>query len=136
MRSKLTLPSCKANLKFCRTSIRSRISLNEVTSNHIQRGIIAVALEQGKLEESTKELEEISQLASENLDRQYMAFIQSYYLYLYTMQNNIPCATAAYTKALDLFERLGMRREAQKVRTTLNGINQPHTNRLELLQLP
>jgi hypothetical protein len=120
-----------------------RISLNEVTSNHIQRGIIAirikliaVALEQGKLEESAAELEEISPLASENLDRQYMAFIQSYYGYLYSMQDKFPSARLAYTKALDLFERLGMRREAQKVRTTLNAIDVANTNRIELPQLP
>ena len=120
-----------------------RISLNEVTSNHIQRGIIAIRikliavdLEQGKLEESAAELEEISQLASENLDRQYMAFIQSYYGHLYSMQNNIPAAQAAYTKALDLFERLGMRREAQIVRSTLSSITEPGTRAIELPQLP
>jgi predicted negative regulator of RcsB-dependent stress response len=120
-----------------------RISLNEVTSNHIQRGIIAirikliaVALEQGKLDESARELEEISPLAFENLDRQYMAFIQSYYGYLYSRQNNIPSARIAYTKALDLFERLGMRREAKKVRTALNGIDDEHPDRVELPQLP
>jgi tetratricopeptide (TPR) repeat protein len=120
-----------------------RISLDEVTSNHIIRGIIAirikliaVALEQGKLEESAAELEEISRLASENLDRQYMAFIQSYYGRLYSMQNNIPSARAAYTKAVDLFERLGMRREAQKVRATLNVIDEKPTDWIELPQLP
>jgi len=120
-----------------------RISLNEVTSNHIQRGIIAiriklvaVALEQGKLEESARELEEISQLASENLDRQYMAFIQSYSGYLYSMQNNIPAARIAYTKALDLFERLGMRVAAQKVRASLTGMDGALSNPIELPQLP
>jgi len=108
-----------------------RISLDEVTSNHIQRGIIAiriklvaVALEQGKLEESAAELEEISQLSSENLDRQYMAFIQSYYGHLYSMQNNIPPPRCLY-QSPRLFERLGMRREAQKVRTTLDDIDNP-----------
>ena len=120
-----------------------RVSLEEVTSKGIQRGIIAISikliavtLEQGKLEESAAKLEEISQLASENLDRQYMAFIQGYYGCLYLMQNNIPSARAAYSKALDLFERLGMRREAQKVRTTLTGIDEPHTNCIDLPQLP
>jgi tetratricopeptide (TPR) repeat protein len=119
------------------------ISLNEVTSNHIQRGIIAirikliaVALEQGKLEESATALKEISPLASENLDRQYMAFIQSYYGYLYAKQNDIPSAQVACTKALDLFERLGMRREAQKVRKTLNEIDLAHLDLIELPQLP
>ena len=65
-----------------------------------------------------------------------MAFIQGYYGCLYLMQNNIPSARAAYSKALDLFERLGMRREAQKVRTTLTGIDEPHTNCIDLPQLP
>jgi tetratricopeptide (TPR) repeat protein len=119
-----------------------RISLDEVTTNHIIRGIIAirikliaVALEQGKLEEATAELKEISQLASENLDRQYMAFVQSYYGRLYSMQNNIPAAREAYTKALDLFGRLGMRREAQKVRATLDVIDEARTEWTELPQL-
>lgn len=120
-----------------------RISLNEVTSNHIQRGIIAirikmiaVALEQGKDQEAAAELEEISQLASENLDRQYMAFIQSYYGCLYTMQGNPTAARKAHNKALDLFERLGMRREAQKVRKMLDGIDSCQTNWIDLPQLP
>lgn len=120
-----------------------RISLNEVTTNHIQRGIIAirikmiaVALAQGQLEETAAGLEEVSQLVSENLDRQYMAFIQSYYGCLYAMQDNIPAAREAHGKALDLFKRLGMRREAQKVCALLKAIDEGRTNWVDLPQLP
>jgi hypothetical protein len=120
-----------------------QVSLAEVTSNKIQRGIIAVrtklvavALQQGKLEESAAELEEISELASENLDRQYTAFIQSYYGYLDSMQNNLVSAREAYKKSLDLFERLGMRREAHKVHVMLDALDVPNPGPVELPQLP
>jgi tetratricopeptide (TPR) repeat protein len=114
-----------------------------VTTHHIQRGIIAirikmiaVALQQGKQEEAAAELEEISQLASENLDRQYMAFIQSYYGCLYSLQGNFPAARISHQRALDLFERLGMRHEAQKVRKMLSGIEEGQGDCLDLPQLP
>jgi transcriptional regulator with XRE-family HTH domain/tetratricopeptide (TPR) repeat protein len=116
-----------------------RISLNEVTEKKIQRGIIAIRikliaiyLEQNKLAESAAALETISQLASENLDRQYMAFIQSYYARLYSLQNDLPAARDAYTQAIDLFERLGMRRELKKVRASLEAIERPSSLGAEL----
>jgi tetratricopeptide (TPR) repeat protein len=119
------------------------ISLEEVTSNKIQRGIIAiriklvaVALQQNKLEESAVELATINQLAAQNLDRQYMAFIQSYTGYLYQAQNNLSAAREAYLKALDLFERMGMRREAQKVRILLKNGVEGYTGWVDLPQLP
>jgi tetratricopeptide (TPR) repeat protein len=120
-----------------------RISLNEVTENKIQRGIIAIRikliaiyLEQGKLEEAAAALQAISQLASENLDRQYMAFIQSYYARLYTLQNDTIAAKAAYNQAIDLFERLGMRRELKKVRAGLEVLDGGQDNGTNLPQLP
>jgi tetratricopeptide (TPR) repeat protein len=120
-----------------------RVSLTDVTTNHVQRGMIAVriklvaiALQQGKPEEAAEELKEISPLVSENLDRQYMAFIQNYYGCLYSMQGNIPAAQGAHQKALDLFERLGMRIEAQKVRTMLKELDEGAIDCFDLPQLP
>jgi hypothetical protein len=65
-----------------------------------------------------------------------MAFIQSYYGHLYSMQNNSAAAHAAYIKALDLFERLGMRREANKVRARLETFDEVLSDPIELPQLP
>jgi len=120
-----------------------RISLNEVTENKIQRGIIAIRikliaiyLEQNKLEAAAAALQAISQLASENLDRQYMAFIQSYYARLYTLQNDLPAARAAYNEAIDLFERLGMRRELKQVRAGLESLDREQDHETNLPHLP
>jgi tetratricopeptide (TPR) repeat protein len=120
-----------------------RVSLIDVTTNRVQRGMIAVrikliaiSLQQGKKEEAAAEMKEISQLASENLDRQYMAFIQCYYGCLYSMHNNFTAARDAHNKALDLFERLGMRLEAQKVRAMLNAVEEGHVDCMDLPQLP
>jgi len=120
-----------------------RVSLNEVTEKNIQRGIIAIRikliaiyLEQGRLEEAAVALQAISQLASENLDRQYMAFIQSYYARLYALKNEIVAAKAAYIQAIDLFERLGMRRELKKVRVGLELLEKGQCNEANLPQLP
>ncbi|MGE5775907.1 MAG: NB-ARC domain-containing protein [Chloroflexota bacterium] len=120
-----------------------RTSLNEVTEKKIQRGIIAIRikliavyLEQSRLEEAAAALQAISQLASENLDRRYMAFIQSYYARLYTLQNDIPAAQAAYSEAVDLFERLGMRRELKQVRAGLEALDREQDNGTNLPHLP
>jgi tetratricopeptide (TPR) repeat protein len=122
-----------------------RTSLNEVTEKKIQRGIIAIRikliaiyLEQSRLEEADAALQTISQLASENLDRRYMAFIQSYYARLYTLKNDIPAARAAYNEAIDLFERLGMRRELKQVRVGLESLDgeREQDNETNLPQLP
>jgi galactitol-specific phosphotransferase system IIC component len=119
------------------------VSLIDVTTNSVQRGMIAVrikmiaiALQQRKLEVAAEELREVSQLASENLDRQYMAFIQSYYGCLYAMQGNIPAARAAHNRALDLFERLGMRHEVQKVGIMLDMVDEGQMEFIDLPQLP
>jgi hypothetical protein len=120
-----------------------RISLNEVTENKIQRGIIAIRikliaiyLEQNKLEEAVAAFQAINQLASENLDRQYMAFIQCYYARLYTLQNDIPAAKVAYNNAIDLFERLGMRRELKLVRAGLDSLDRAQDHKTNLPHLP
>jgi hypothetical protein len=65
-----------------------------------------------------------------------MAFIQSYYARLYTLQNDIPAAKTAYNEAIDLFERLGMRRELKQVRVGLESLNGEQVNKTDLPQLP
>ena len=65
-----------------------------------------------------------------------MAFIQSYYARLYTLQNDTIAAKAAYNQAIDLFERLGMRRELKKVRAGLDSLDTGQDNETALPQLP
>jgi LuxR family glucitol operon transcriptional activator len=120
-----------------------QISLQEVTDLHIQRGVIAIsvkltgiALEQGNLEEAAATLETIRHITSEEQDRQYLPFIQSYSARLSTLQGDLPAAKAAYTQAIDLFERLGMRRELQKVRAGLAGLDGVQPSAVALPQLP
>ncbi|MFZ6031138.1 MAG: NB-ARC domain-containing protein [Chloroflexota bacterium] len=120
-----------------------RISLEEVSEKKIQRGMIAIRikliaiyLEQNRLEEAAATLEAAGEMTSEALDRQYMPFIQSYYARLYTLQNDIPAARAAYNRAIDLFERLGMRRELKKVRASLEALDGTPPPATELPHLP
>lgn len=113
-------------------------SLHEVTERQVQRGMIAISvkliaiyLEQGCLPEAAAALEAISHLAADNLDRRYMAFIQSYYARFYTLQNNLPAARAAYHEAIDLFERMGMRRQLARVRLGLQALDEMPANPAE-----
>ncbi len=52
------------------------------------------------------------------------------------MQGNLPSARAAHNRALDLFERLGLRQEAQKVRKMLGDIDEGQMSCFDLPQLP
>ncbi len=119
------------------------ISLEEVKQKNIVRGVIAiriklmaVALRQGKLAEAANDLDEISLLTAGNLDSQYyLSFIYYYYGYYYTLQANIPAAREAYEKAIDSFDRLGMRREVMKVRSMLRDIDEGITQGIEIPHL-
>lgn len=120
-----------------------RISLKEVSDEKIERGIIAtrikliaIYLEQNKLEEAAAALKEIGQLASENVGRQYMAFIQSYYACLYALQGDIAAARTAYHQAIDLFERVGMRRELKTMYAGLELLDEAANAGASLPKLP
>jgi len=116
-----------------------QISLDEVTEFKIQRGIIAIRikliaiyLEQNRLDEAAAALETISQIASAELDKQFMPFIRAYYGRLYTLQNDIVAAQVAYREANDLFKRLGMRRELERAQAGLDAINGETVSSAEL----
>jgi hypothetical protein len=107
-------------------------SLLDATEQKIERGIIAIQikliaiyLEQGDLAAASAALAEISQLACENLDRGFMALIQSAYGRYYALQDNRASARSAYTQAIDLFERLGLRRELETAQRDLDRLEDP-----------
>lgn len=52
-------------------------------------------------------------------DKRALALIRRTYAQLYALRNDIPAARASLAEAIDLFERLGMRRELTEARDDL-----------------
>ena len=52
-----------------------------------------------------------------------MAHIQRLYARLHTLRGDLPTARAALAEAIELFERLGMRRELAAARAALADLN-------------
>jgi len=81
--------------------------------------LVAIDLDQGNPEGAAKKLSEIRLKAYEHQDRRYIAEIQRLYARLHTLRGDLPAARAALAEAIDLFERLGMRRELAEAREAL-----------------
>ena len=54
-----------------------------------------------------------------------IGLIQRLYAHLHTLRGDLPAARAALAEAIDLFERLGMRRELAEARAELARLEQP-----------
>ena len=72
-------------------------------------------------------LAEMSVEVYRNQDREGMAHIQRNYARLHTLRNDLPAARAALAEAIDLFERLGLRRELAEARAELARLDKPAT---------
>jgi tetratricopeptide (TPR) repeat protein len=101
-------------------------SLQEATQNGLHRSIIfslvklaIIDLDNGFIDTAMKKLEESDSLARKYQDREHLVEIEYVYARLYTMSGDIAKAHAAITEAIDLFERLGMRRELAEAREEL-----------------
>jgi LuxR family glucitol operon transcriptional activator len=105
-------------------------ALDVATRCHYTRGIIAILsklalfeLDQGNIEKAEVALVESSALAYKYLSRWDIAVIQRTYARLHALRGDHAAAHAALAEAIDLFERLGMRRELAEARAELADLN-------------
>jgi LuxR family glucitol operon transcriptional activator len=88
-----------------------------------QLGLVRVDLDQEKFEGVEALLEEGSTKAQQYQDRWALAEIRRTYARLHILRGDLPAARAALTEAIDLFERLGMRRELAEARDALADLD-------------
>lgn len=107
-----------------------REALSEAIYYGYQRSIIfcqfnlaAIELDQKNFERAEALLEASSQKANEYQDRRYIAEIGLLSARLHTLRGDLPAAHAALAEAIDLFERLGMRRELTEAREALADLD-------------
>jgi tetratricopeptide (TPR) repeat protein len=101
-------------------------AIREARQYGVQRGIFAhsirlipIDLDQENISEAAAELAKIYPLIEQYQDRRYIALIQRLYARLHTLQGDHLAARTSLTEAIDLFERLGMRRELAEAREEL-----------------
>jgi len=82
-----------------------------------------IAINQGDINTAAELLTASSVLAYQHNDRERVALIHRLYARLHTLRGDIPAARAAIAEAIDLFERLGMRRELAEARTALTNLD-------------
>jgi hypothetical protein len=73
--------------------------------------LATIALDENQDAEAERCLNEGHGLAVQSGDRRLLAPIYRCYARLHTLRGDLPAAYAALTEAIDLFERMGMRRE-------------------------
>jgi LuxR family glucitol operon transcriptional activator len=107
-----------------REALREAIPWNvqRATFAHPMR-LITIDLDQNNLDDAEEELARVSPRVHEFQDRRYIALFQHLYARLHTLRGDIPAAHAALTEAIDLFERLGMRRELAEARQALTDLD-------------
>ena len=121
-------------IAFCRYKVGEideaqnliRQSLDEYRQEGHERGVAFIlmrltniALDRGMHSDATEAIAESLAIAQRYRDRGILAEVQRTYARLYTLRGDIPAARASLADAIDLFERLGMRRELAEARTEL-----------------
>jgi tetratricopeptide (TPR) repeat protein len=81
--------------------------------------LVLIDIAQGDLEQADKALSEAKASAEHLQDRATLADIYYGYARLHTLRGDLPAAHAALIEAIDLYERLGMRRELKEAREEL-----------------
>jgi hypothetical protein len=101
-------------------------SLNDALQQDYTRGVLAIqtklahiALALGLLEDAMNKLKDSNTMAIQYQDRSHIALIKYGYARLHILRGDLPAARAAFIEAIDLFERLGMRRELAEARAEL-----------------
>jgi tetratricopeptide (TPR) repeat protein len=77
-----------------------------------------IYIDQGRFELALEKLER-SILESRKFEWRYVALVQQTYARLHTLRGELPQAHASLTEVIDLFERMGMRRELAEAREEL-----------------
>ena len=78
-----------------------------------------IAIRRHNLDEAVERLEKACTLAQEFKHRPYLGEIQRVWAQVYTLRGDLPAARVAFAEAIDLFERLGMRRKLAESRQAL-----------------
>jgi LuxR family glucitol operon transcriptional activator len=81
--------------------------------------LASIFLQQSKLDDAEESLIVSNAQAQIYQGRRFIAINQHLYAYLHTTRGNLTAARVALTEAIDLFERLGMRRELAEAREEL-----------------
>lgn len=92
-----------------------------------KRFLVEIHFYQDNLEEVDIDLREIMSLAEQWKSRKDIALAHRLYAQLHTLRRDIPAARNALTEAIDLFERMGMRRELAEAREELAKLNELET---------
>jgi LuxR family glucitol operon transcriptional activator len=107
-----------------RATLHDALQYNYTRSSiSIQNQLAAIDLDQGRLEDAATLLAESSIQAYQYQVRGEIASIQRLSARLHTLRSNLPAARAALTEAIDLFERLGVRRELAEAREALADLD-------------
>jgi tetratricopeptide (TPR) repeat protein len=88
-----------------------------ITFSHLYLAMIEI--DQGDVDSAEEYLVNDRTYAYKHRDRRSLALIQRTYARLHMLRNDFDAACAALTEAIDLFERLGMRRELAEAREAL-----------------
>jgi hypothetical protein len=94
----------------------------------IRTSLARIQIDQGNIEGIAEELTELVAQAYQYQDRWNIADIQRLYARLHILRGDRPAARAALAEAIDLFERLGMRRELAEARAELARLDAPVTS--------
>jgi tetratricopeptide (TPR) repeat protein len=119
------------NGQFSEAKDLFRIVLKNATSQGHQRTILhskiaiaSIALNQGEIDIAAKILSESQLTARQFQDRENIARAHYLTARLHTLRNDFPAARVALAEAIDLFERLGMRRELAEARDELARLDE------------
>ncbi len=85
----------------------------------IQAKIAAIELDEERPDDASRRLITILEEAEQYQDRRAIAKIQRLLARLHSLRGDLPAAHASLAEAIDLFERLGMRRELAEARAEL-----------------
>jgi tetratricopeptide (TPR) repeat protein len=105
--------------KLLREAIKLAEKYRYQRSAIFESKLALVQLDQGNLDNAKVLLEGVSKQVYEHRDRRYIARSQRAYASLHALRYDLRAAQIALTEAIDLFERMGMRRELAEAREEL-----------------
>ncbi|GAB4108803.1 MAG: hypothetical protein OHK0022_60880 [Roseiflexaceae bacterium] len=85
--------------------------------------LVAIKLEHGQIDQASDELVQCYDLARRLQDRWHLAYTQRTFSRLHLLRGDLPAARACHREAIDLFERLGMRRELAEAHADLADLD-------------
>jgi len=104
--------------------------IKESAEQHFHRAMITgwlslaqIALRRGELAETAVRLQKADTLAQEFKHRRYIGEIHRVWSLVHILRGNLPAARESLAEAIDLFERLAMRRELAEAQLALADLD-------------